>query len=612
MQEKSPEVAASIRKIEEFAKRILHETENHKLPWRDLANEVYDLIDGRSSTGSDVDIHLNQVGTAFERITAEMARGLVSFDKWMTVEMEPGTLDKFMTPLEAKRLLTLVLDCDKPRTAVVDMLRTMLVENRSGLKIHPYVKELASGKKSFKVKWIPLNLSNYSVDPADPQQPLYEMFDVYMPKYKAANLPGVWKEVIAKLPAFEDTYLSQKMDGAGDVDGTARSAKQTRFDIRVIEFWGTVLDSDGNVCMWKDGDKEFPLENVQMLFANDGRLIATPVPNKRYSQRSPFIAGKLLRSGSTTYRPGLLANGAELNKHSNELMSSLVKGGLKASHNVNVVYTEYLLNPEVVKNGLLPDTTLQAAPNMPPGAKVFTTEKIGDVPEEGIQIYQILRNITAENMYATDQFMTGQSRSNDTATAQIQSQNVIGGLFEHLDAVLEDEIIERVAQESFQEALKNRKYIADEELLWVFSMDTERAVGFKEMPEKQLLELLGTAFRFRGKGLRSRAASKARATAYVQFATMVLGNQLIAQQFSDTFSFKTFISKGLESLEIDPEELHLTEREMDLILHRKMVEQQAMAQMQQQATMEEGGGTVNAPQGAPSEFPQGQQEQQAF
>jgi len=624
MQEKSPQMKkdASISTVETFIRKALAEATDFQQPWRDLSLVVYDLIDGRVSNGQDVDIHLNQVGTAFERITAELARGLVSFDKWMTVENEPGVLGRFMTPLEAKRLLSLVLDCDKPRTAVIDMLRTMLVENSSGLKIHPYYEELPSGEKSFRVKWIPLTLSNFLADPADAKNPLYEMYEVYMPKYKAAKLPKVWPDAVKSLSFFEDPDLSQKMLAQGDIDGNMQNAKRTRHDVRLLEFWGTVLDSDGNIATWDDGEKSFPLENVQMLLANNGRLIATPIPNKRYSQKSPFIRGKLLRSGTSQYRPGLLANGAELNKHMNELMSAMMKGGLKAGHNVNVVHSEFLANPEVVANGLHPDMTLEAAPGMPVGAKVFTSEKIGDIPSEMIQLYQILRNVTAENMYASDQFMTAATRTSETATAQIQSQNVIGGLFEHLDGVLEDEIIERVAQETFQEALKNRKYFTDEELFWVFSMSEDRAVAFRDMPEKDLLRELATAFRFRGKGLRSRAASKARAQAYVQFASMIMGNQLVAQQFLDSFSFKTFISKGLESLEIDPEELHLTEAEYDLIMHRKMAEQQALAQAQAQAAMggQEGApapeaqGAGNPLQGAafPSDFPQGQQEQQEF
>jgi hypothetical protein len=620
MQEKSAALkkAESVRKIEEFARKALTEATDHQRPWLNMALEIYDLIDGRVSSGEEVDVHLNQVGTAYERITAELSRGLVNFDKWMSVENEPGVLGRFMTPLEAKRLLALVLDSDKPRTAVIDMIRTSLVENRTGLKIHTYVKELASSKKSFKVKWVPVKLSNYLVDPADPDSPLYEMYSVYMPKYKAARLPYVWKDVIKKLSAFEDTELSTKMLMAGDIDGSAQAAKLLRKDVRIIDFWGTVLDDDGEILTYDDGEKEILLENVQILFANDGRMICEPKPNKRYSKRSPFVMGKLLRSGTTAYRPGLLANGAELNLHMDDLMSSMIAGGLKAGHNVNVVHTQHLSNPEVVANGLRPDTTLEVNGDMPTGAKVFTSEKIGDLPQELIQLYGILRNVTAENMYASDQFMTAATRTSETATSQIQSQNVIGGLFEHLDGMLEDEIIERVTQETFQEALKNRKYISDEELMWVFSMDEGRALAFKEMPEKELLDSLGHAFRFRGKGIRSRAASKARAQAYVQFASMIMGNQLVAQQFLDMFSFKTFLSKGLESLEIDPEELNLTDTEYDLILHRKMAEQTAMAQAQAQAAMVEGGeaaqegGAANVVQNGASEMPVGQQQQQAM
>lgn len=616
MQEK----AAQIIKVEAFLRKALREAENHQLPWLQLAGEIYDLIDGRVASESETDVHINTVGTAYERIKAELTRGLTNFDKWMVVEHATGNLSNFMTPLEAQRLVHLMLDGSNPRTSVVDMLGHMLVENRSGLKLHEYECELPGQPKTVRVKWIPISLNNYLVDPADPVKPLYEFFVSYLPKYKVAKLPGVYQDKVKGLRPFTPENISQRLQNEGDIDGTVQNAKQTRHDLRILEFWGTVLDDNGNVFVWKDGDKEIPLENVQILCANDGQMIADPQINKRYSGKSPFVTAPLLRSGKSPYRPGLLVNGAELNKHLNVLISSLITGGLKAAHNVCVVHSKYLKNPEVVENGLEPNMTLVTNDDMPSDAKVFETQKIGDIPQEGIQLYQIIRQLAGENMFASDQFMTGNTRSSDTATAQIQSQNVIGGLFEALDAVLEDEIIEEVAQETFQIALRNRKKIADEHLLWVFSGDAERAGAFKEMPEKDLLKLLATAFKFRGKGLRSRAASKGRAQAFVQFMSSAMANPIIAQQFTDTFSFKTFISKGLEALEIDPEELHLTEMEYELVMHRKMAEQQAMAQAQAQQAMlggapgPEGQGAPNAMNGAafPSDFPQGQQEGQGF
>jgi hypothetical protein len=616
MQEKS----AQIVKVERFLKKCVVEAENHQIPWLNLASEIYDLIDGRVSTESETDVHINTVGTGYERIKAELTRGLTNFDKWLVVEHAPGSLQELMTPLEANKLLSLVLEECNPRTAIVDMLGAMLVENRSGIKLHPYYLERPGRRKSFRVKWVPITLNNYLVDPADPKQPLYEFFISYMPKYKAMRLPRVYKDVVRQLPHYEPVNMAQRLYNEGEIDGTIQSAKQARFDVRIMEFWGTVLDENGEVLVWKDGDKEMPLENVQILCANDGTVLADPLPNKRYSGNTPFITAPLLRSGKSAYRPGLLVNGAELNKHLNVLMSSLITGGIKAAHNVTVVHSQYLKNPEVVQNGLEPNMTLVTNEDMPPGAKVFESEKIGDIPQEGIQLYQIMRQLAGENMFASDQFMTGNTRSSDTATAQIQSQNVIGGLFEALDAVLEDEIIEEVGTETFQEALRNRKAISDEELLWIFSGDEARATVFKEFPEKDLLILLATAFKFRGKGLRSRAASKGRAQAFVQFASMVMGNQLVAQQFLDSYSFKAFLSKGLEALELDPEELNLSERELDLIMHRKMAEQQAMAQAQAQAALgqegapQEGPGAANPMMGAasPSDFPQGQQEGQGF
>lgn len=610
--------AAQVKQIEQFLAKAIQEAENAQEPWLNLAGEIYDLIDGRVSTGSETDVHVNTVGTAYERIKAELTRGLVNFDKWLNVEHSLGSLQNLMTPRSAGNLVKLGLDGGSPRTAIVDMLGSMLVENRSGIKLHPCYEKRPGQKASFHIKWVPLNLNNYFVDPGDPAKPLYEFFACYMPKYQAAKLPGVWAEALKDLRPFVGTNISTRLLNEGDIDGTRQDAMQTRHDVRILEFWGTVLDDNGNVMVWECDGKSLPLENVQILCANDGKMIADPIPNKRYSGRSPFVVAPLLRSGKSAYRPGLLVNGAEMNKHMNVLISSLLTGGIKAAHNVTVVHKQWLANPEVVENGLEPNTMLVANEDMPPGAKLFTSEKIGDIPSDSLQLYQILRQLAGENMFASDQFMTGASRSSDTATAQIQSQNVIGGLFESLDAVLEDQIIEIVAQETFLEMLKHRKDISDENLMWVFDGDQERATAFKTLPESEVLKLLGTAFKFRGKGLRSRAASKGRAQATVNMLSMIASNPMILQEVKDLFSFKLLFSKVFEALELDPEELELSERELDLIFARKIAEQQAMAQMQAQNALGDGqdpqgpGAPGNAQQGGPSEMPVGQQEGQAF
>lgn len=608
--------AENIKKIENFVQKSLAECENHQLPWRELAAEIYDLIDGRVESDSETPIHLNMMGTAFERISAELTKGLVSFDKWLTVENEVGLIQEFMLPLEAKRLLYLGLDDSNPKTDVLDMMKTMLVENRSGLKIHSYIKTLASGRETFKLRWLTLDLTNYACDPAHPEAPVYEFFFAMKPKYQVKKIPKLWKHVVDKASPFKEPDQYLKMTMKGDVDGTMETAMTSTSDVRVIEFWGTVLDEHGDVVVWDNGSKKgLPLENVQIIFLNNGQMASDPIPNKRYAQTTPFVSGKLLRSSKSTYRPGLLAASAEINKYADTLISAATTGGIKAAHNVTVIHKKYLANPEVVENGLLPNTTLLANEDMPDTAKLFTTEKIGDIPGEVLQLYNLFRTIFAENSLANDQFLNGMQRSSDTATGQIQSQNVIGGLFESFASVLEDEIIERVGQESFQEMLRNRKFISDEELLWVFSGDADRAAAFKEMDEKDVLKLLGTAFKFRGKGLRSIAISKQRANAYVQWASMLLGNPVAMQEFKDTFSLKTFFAKGLESLGLDPEELHLSEQDLMLILQRKMLEQQVQAQIQAQGgEVPEQGGAANPMMGAanPSEMPVGQQEGQAF
>lgn len=565
--------------IENCLRGYLQTGKDHTRPYRDANAQIWDLIAGRTfREDADFDIHLNASGTAFERLKTELMKGLVHFDDWFTVEQdERGSVGEFMTPLEAKKLLKLALDSAETRLAVGEMIGSLLVENFAGLKLHGEVFKAPGQKSSWRNKWIPLCLDNYMRDPVQ-KDPIWEIYYTNVPKHILLKTPGLLHDEIKEYcDAGIDPEQADKDITGGDLYGDEYTARAKRHELTVYEVWGTIINQEtGEIATYKGKE----LENVQVFCLENGELISEPVHNSRYSGRKPFFMTRLLRDGKSVYRPGLLSYIVEINQHLDTLISSLVKAALKSAHGVTLINEDSVKNKEALENGLRPETVLISNGRRVGQEPIVEHVSLGQVSRDAMGFVQMLQSMGPTNVMSSESQLYGVDTSNKTATAQQLGISAISGSFEHWDATIEDEVIELIAQETFHDALKNRKKFSDDDLMWVFSKDRERMELFKAMKEKAVLETMGSAFRFRGKGVRSTQMTRSKNQSYLNFLSAVFGNPVLSQVFMDTYSFKGFLAEFMRTLEIDPESLVHSEAEEALILIRKAIEMktgQAMA-----------------------------------
>ena len=586
-------------------------SEQNQLEWREKANDIYRLINADVTVvdengKEERPVHLNRIQIAHERLAAEYGKGLVDFDKWIKVSKGKIGTSSLMTEFEANRLLMCMLDFSEPKVALVDSVRNALAENLICLKIEKYYKKMGD-REILQFRWVPKSIEEMLLDP-EPNSELYLMEVGIVEKSDLLSNPDFADEAddIKSLSRFDITNRYRKRESDGETPSTTPAGR--RFPIKVIQFWGTILDDDGTILKWTNGKE---LKNVNIFVANNQILLCDPVWNKRFSSSPPYIVSKLLRTSRTKFGNAVLFNGMELNQYYDTLFQNLIDAGLKEGHNVTAVREHLVKNKEVLNGPLKYNTTLYVNEDAPSNAKVFETEKLGQVSQGMLAVTGQVNQMMGESMLANEQFFSGTPQASVSATGQLQSNNIINGLYESHASNVDDLVVENLALETFHDILRAKKEIPDDYLKWVFSDRPQNIQAFKAASKKDILNELGYAFRFQGKGRRGIAAAKAKAAAIVQLSSVIFGNQMLTQELLNSgFSIKSILAEVFKSVEIDPEEMQLSAMEEAILEKRLLVQEEVMGMLQmgpQQPQQPQQQGQMNPIQNMGSEFPVGQQ-----
>jgi len=168
-----------------------------------------------------------------------------------------------------------------------------------------------------------------------------------------------------------------------------------RHRVRLSEYWGTILDSNGGVAVGPvrlpDGRREVrPLRNVMFTVANDQFLIRRPEVNPYWHGESVFVKIPLLREPFTVWHRALFDQVVSLNFSLNEMFNLILDGGLAAVWGVRSVRKDFLENPRQVSGGVAQGATLIVNSNAPANAKVYDTVSTGKVPQDALSAYNIV------------------------------------------------------------------------------------------------------------------------------------------------------------------------------------------------------------------------------
>lgn len=525
----------------------LQESRDNAREWQERTRKAWDMIHGKIDWShkkfGQSKVHLNRVGLAQEQIKAQIKQGLMNFDEWLVVENEPGFESDMLTDSEAKRMVMRGIRQTNPKASLTDNIGIAVVENLLATKLQPMVIEKrgpgGTKRKEFHIKHISLNIRNYYPDAT--MSGLYAFHEVKMPKHKllemSADEPTPQKPYFKKIVKTLEAGGKLRIEEDREERDRGNDIKMTQIDRRKMivlhEFWGTVLDENGEVMEWKKSDgSKMKLKDVIVTMADEGTIIDEPRSFPNWDGCSNFIDMQLLRSNINKYGRGLIMPGVDMNKAEDELLNAGIDAAKKEAYNVNVVKVHGLSKIDQVSGGIKPGSTLLQNNQLAPGEKLVETAKTGQVPQGLLQVLGIVQSAGAENMRLNEVALSGNLPSKQVrATELVASQQTIQGLFESVVSDIEDIYVEQYAKKVFNMMLQNAKLLTDEDLAYIFYNNEERMQNFKSKSARALFNELGHSFRFRGKGIRSIAQNSRIAQAIINLTSVIVANPLLLDAF---------------------------------------------------------------------------------
>jgi hypothetical protein len=588
---------AQRKKIVEIVCEYLGHSRQSAFEWEQQIDKTYRMLNGHIDWShkkpTQAKIHLNRVGAARERVKSIIKQSMLSFDDWISCEPvgvipENSLLDEF----SSKRALVRFLDNSNIKTDFSDCVSVGCAENLMTLKVRPEVCEYKMfGKKYKKLKFNfdVLKIREYR---PDPDANLYEIHETSIDKHillkMASDQPSPEKPY--RLEVVKDLLSGQRQDkdleDANKGNTIVTRSLSRRVSVVVHEFWGTILNDDGTVMEWDDGQgNKFPLENIRCSVANESTLIQDPESNPRWTGTSPFVSTTLMRYPDQKIGPALLKWGTDMNKAEDELMSASVDAAMRAAFNLIIVKEDGLANPEQASGGFEYGDTILQNSTLSPGDDVVKSVSMGTLPGEVFQVMGEIQRSNPENMLMDQMNMSGALGGKNTlATERVQAQQVISGVFESIGMDLEDIFVEKLAKEIFCEILQHAKYLDDEDLYYIFAGDEEKMRAFRDYTPKELFEAYGNAFRFKGKGIRSLVVNNKSSQSLIMLYGTLASNPVLMQNVKLDFSPNKILSKILKGFNLDPDELKATpaEQQMEILKQQAMEQQMRLAELQGQ------------------------------
>ena len=597
---------------------------NEKEPRREQNTKNWKMYHGKidwreSRENEGVDwIHLHKLSLAAEQHKAKFKQGLMNFDKWLQVDLVPGHEPEVITDSFAKNLMRSQLEKADVKTVVSDALLVGLMESRACLRVSgmekPKPRFIADGNKLSKTKnkeWqLDLQVRLFEEYLKDPENlGLYEIEELLIDRKDVIKLVNKDGKPSPKKPynldAFERltpfTEEREQEDAKKQAEGNTRKMKRTkrRKSILIHNFWGIILDDDGDIFQWEKEDGKFiPLENVLITLGNEKEILRDPISNPRWSGTSGFIETDLVRS-PINGKKAIMDAGVELNESADNLFTMLLEGAYKSAHNVTAVRGQYVVNKEVLSGGVKAGDSLEIDESAPANVKVLESISVGEVPQDGLQMLGVIERAFEEGLFLNQINLGGGiPKGQPSATSVVAAQQAISGVFESIAADIEDKFIEKLAIESWHEILQNSSKISDEEIRAAFQ-DRERADRFLAMSPAERFADGAQSFKFRGKGIQSIAANAGQAQQLINFMSLMVANPQTAEAVKEGVSPAKLFQAIAKRLNIDLEEIAPDQGEIDQMRKIDQIRQQALIDNELQGGQNAKPGAANASQQEP-------------
>lgn len=521
---------------------------------RDAYNNIQDFsnkIEGQSRE------FIPRTSETVEQMTAFLKRGLTQFGNWFSVDMGKkaplspqavtGILDHYLSMLPTTDGKTQPFP-----TVLGDNLKVGLLEAPMVFKIHGHKVEQTvffSEAGDEKLEIAPFKLfvdavkpENYYKDPTG--HGLYEIHRCERDLHYIKRM--------AKMGVYDEDVLDMVQEDFRDQDRQIREAGQelpvtnSRRRCVIDEFWGTVLDSFGEVVHHK----------VLLTVLNQKYLIRKPVPFPSWDAESCFVEIPILRTPFTQMHKALYDEVVPLNLALNELFNLMLDGGIASVWGVRQLRTEFLEDPESVADGIPQGKTLPVKDGTPEGAKVLETVTTGNVPPDALNMFNILSTALVSAAKTNDVELGGLPQKQVRATEIVEASQNRSAIMDSIVADIEAGL-EQVLAKSWRLLLQNADDLSTGDLQEILSR--REALMLARMEPRERYLTMGTRANFKVSGL-SATLHKARDFQKIMALIQAVGsNPLLLQAFMKKYSGEKILTKLIRVLNLNPDDFQLTE-----------------------------------------------------
>lgn len=508
------------------------------------------------------------------RMTVEQAKSffqqaLADLGDWFKIELRENVSPEelmLIRPEEAMKLLNYQFEKLNYFGHVGDFVQSGLLGALIITKTHgklvpkPKFKSVTKGKGKDKVKnvvmvedktwrldYSTVRQEDYYPDPTGAG--LYEIETFEMDFHEVLALSEGDNAIYDKsvVEQLSRTYAgdAERDDDISRETGQDVPRSQSRPRVRIMEFWGTILNSKGEIAH----------ENTVMTIANDKFVIRKPTPNPLWHQQSPYTKTPVMSLVNSVWPISLMDAAVKHNHTMIELMNLILDAAFKKVHAPSQIRIKDLVDPSQVSDGIPPGTKLKVKSSLPPGAKVMETLEDSNVPAESINVLNLLQQEYNTSSLSSDLRSGVLPDRAVKATEVVEQSQSITSVFQGISKNIEIGQITKEIELGWMTIAQNLDQISKEELVSLFG--NERGLEMSQLDPQDVFVQSVNGFRFKVFGI-SQTLSKAQD--FRKLTTMlqtISGSDVLIEEFIKKYDFGKLLGEIMAALSIDKMKLEI-------------------------------------------------------
>ena len=520
---------------------------------------------------------LAKQNVATEQLVSFLQQGLIDRGDWFSIDLAPGVRDsdRTITAADMFKILKNQLEKADFYSATGDGLKVGALQSLMIFKIHgrqvPTVKFRTEDRKdetqpqgvigrilgrrrtkkvlvkdermSWELRISLVRPEDYYPDPTG--RGLYEIQDVNIDLWElkeiAAQNPDDYDmDAISALQAhIDETQRSRLSEETGQ-----NTTTETRKQVVVTEFWGTLVDSQSGEIIEK---------NCVAAIANDRFVIRKPKPNDLWHGESPYVAAPIRRVPFSVWHQGLMDAPTKHNRALNEIYNLMLDSGIQSVFGVRQIREDWLSDPAQIADGIPAGTTLKANGMAPAGAKVM--ERV-DTATEFTQASTIF-NLTDREFQASA--FTNDTRGGNLPERQVKATEIVAtnqvltGISNGMVKSIESACFSKVLEKAWMTIAQNLDDFSSDEMKAL--LGEEKAIQISALSPEERFAQTARGHKFKVFGL-STTLNKIQDFKKLQaLLQTVAAAPLLMKEFMMRYDMGKFMGEIVKSLDINVDKI---------------------------------------------------------